>query len=472
MFADRPRDDGQGYGTAGRMTWPLQLLTSFRGVLNAQADLSELSYFLAAATAPSSWVKAFVDLRSGSPVITYGEVFVGPEPSSWQGPALWEYPECCFVARPVTTDTLAKWASEAQAEPGAWPGFDPLKLPLRQGVFSRYREPSRPQHDRHHYPYPTLRYRVPLEVEQQYQHVPGGFLVSSDAPSFIAAAGAFNAFFYNDYRVTGANAPSLGSIDWRFADLRGAFRRTKVSPTQLSLEIEGKSNDLRVELNSVSLRDEQLVPLHGELEMPLPGGPPDDAWVWLKQGSDWVDYRSLGGWPAHQAGDVEYELPDDPEANLTSLIAQGEGPELEFKAQLPDKNPESKRQTYKTVAAFAMGHGGVIIFGVQDRTGRLLGLQDEEEVLKQRFTSMLRRFVRPTPRFEARCQTLEDKILLIIEIEPSDGVIHAVTIEADKPEYYVRRGATTFYAEPEELQSVSRAAASAWTPLGDVFGSS
>jgi predicted HTH transcriptional regulator len=186
-----------------------------------------------------------------------------------------------------------------------------------------------------------------------------------------------------------------------------------------------------------------------QLHLPLPHGLPGEAWLWLKKGTEWIDFRSLN---SGRQG-VTFDLPEDEVANLSALIATGEDGQLEFKSQLPAKDAESKRKTFKTVAAFAQDAGGFVLFGVEDRTGRLLGISEDEETAKQRFTSMINSIVRPTPRFALSYQELEGKNILVARIDASDE-IHSVTVETDHHEYYVRRNATTFYARPEDLARV------------------
>jgi predicted HTH transcriptional regulator len=74
---------------------------------------------------------------------------------------------------------------------------------------------------------------------------------------------------------------------------------------------------------------------------------------------------------------------EEPAVALQLLINAGEGPQVEFKAQLPDGNDNAARRTMlKTVAAFASGDGGTILFGVND-DGTVTGL-DPATVDRQR----------------------------------------------------------------------------------------
>lgn len=64
---------------------------------------------------------------------------------------------------------------------------------------------------------------------------------------------------------------------------------------------------------------------------------------------------------------MEVEIPEDPESQVQALLSQGEGMQVEFKRQLPEDSPGSKRTVFEIVAAFANGHGGSIVFGVDER---------------------------------------------------------------------------------------------------------
>jgi predicted HTH transcriptional regulator len=71
---------------------------------------------------------------------------------------------------------------------------------------------------------------------------------------------------------------------------------------------------------------------------------------------------------------VDIEVPEDPESEIQALLSLGEGLQVEFKRQLPEDSAESKRTIFKTVAAFANGHGGSIVFGVEKDEATVCGL--------------------------------------------------------------------------------------------------
>ena len=97
-------------------------------------------------------------------------------------------------------------------------------------------------------------------------------------------------------------------------------------------------------------------------------------------------------------------------------MARGESETFEFKSKLPDSLAE-KRNVFKTVAAFASGEGGTIVFGIGD-DGSLAGLDAALAAESRRFTDLLRRLVTPTPRFRQQHVHFDGKNILLVHVEP------------------------------------------------------
>ena len=97
----------------------------------------------------------------------------------------------------------------------------------------------------------------------------------------------------------------------------------------------------------------------------------------MKEDDRWIDYRALPGWGGAPSSDIETDLPDDPLADLSAMITQGEGLRVEYTVELPSSRNE-KRNVFKTVVAFANGAGGSIVFGVDD-DGLVVGLDDNSD---------------------------------------------------------------------------------------------
>ena len=104
----------------------------------------------------------------------------------------------------------------------------------------------------------------------------------------------------------------------------------------------------------------------------------------------------------------------------------------------------------KTVAAFASGNGGTILFGVSD-DGTVTGLDSATmDQRRGRLVSMIRDLVTPELPYDIRVETIDDRTVLVLDVHPGRGG-HALF--PDKPEFYVRRGATTFRARVEDIAS-------------------
>jgi hypothetical protein len=116
----------------------------------------------------------------------------------------------------------------------------------------------------------------------------------------------------------------------------------------------------------------------------------------------------LSGWTNELArAGVTIDVPSDPQANVEALLAAGEGPHVEFKRELP-ADAEQKRKHFKTVAAFATFDGGTMGFGMDP---------DEATVT---------------------------------------GLVAVDKGSRDKPEFYIRRGSSTYPAQPGELREAAR----------------
>ncbi|MGD0167880.1 MAG: ATP-binding protein [Gaiellaceae bacterium] len=344
-------------------------------------------------------------------------------------------------------------------------GFDPsapgpitlgslrASFALAQGVYTWRRDPSRARFDELEILWPTLHYELRLAGLDNLR-LPE-FLIGRGCPSFPATGAAFNAFFFDNYAVAGTRSPTLGSVDVRVIDEGARILRVRARPTTLDVWLGGRAlKGAVLELNGATYRRRARLVGAGRVSWPLPQGALDDAWLWLKRGSDWLDYRSLGGWGGYHSPDVEIEAPHDPTAEITSLAARGEGQELEYKEKLPDNRGE-KRNAFKDVVAFANGGGGVVLFGVDD-SGGIVGLAETLVAARHRLTDLLRAYVSPSPPHRLRSLRVDGKRILVLEVDRNDGTLYALTLDANRPEYFVRRAATTYYARPEEIAAVLR----------------
>ncbi|MGH2860787.1 MAG: AlbA family DNA-binding domain-containing protein, partial [Solirubrobacteraceae bacterium] len=99
--------------------------------------------------------------------------------------------------------------------------------------------------------------------------------------------------------------------------------------------------------------------------------------------------------------------------------------------------------------------GGTLVFGIEDETKAIKGLPGSASVERRRLTDMVRDLISPSPRVSIEDGDIDGRHLLVLRVQPSSGTVHALVVDRNKPEFYVRRDATTFYAQPGELEAIA-----------------
>lgn len=415
---------------------------------SGQTDLSQVQSALPGGNDPVWLLAVGGPIVDGVAPLWRAELVVGLPELSFRR-RCWRYGSCTFASLPLSANEFAKLL-DANGPQQITADDLIFEFDVQQQC-SWSRKPSLDQYGDRRVPRPSVDYTVNLVQPSNQFQPPTSLLIGPDSPTFVVFAAAFNAFFFDNYALTGANNPLLGRLTIRVGDPRGRITGIGIQSTHLDVDIEGEALD-GTAVEFMATQDRLLVPIAGagRVVLPLANGLPDDAWVWLRTDTDWFDYRSLGGWAAYRSPDVRDERPTEPTADLAAIIAQGENQHVEFKRQLPESKPAARHTIFKTVVAFANGDGGTMLFGVDD-DGTVPGIGEATGSAADRFSSMLRSSTSPTPPCHTHEQTLDGRRVLIVEVEANNGTIYAVTVQADKPEYFVRRGATTFHARPEEL---------------------
>jgi hypothetical protein len=184
---------------------------------------------------------------------------------------------------------------------------------LASGPFQWLRKPSMAQYDERQLPWPTVLYSPSFAQRDVY--APPGFLVGTDdTPTFPLFSAAFGAFFFDDYRVTSTRNPQLGQLSICLIDQRGWIERVYQSGRRLVITLGGFNLPASVlEFNSSLFRESRRPSAAGQTIIELRSEIcPPDAWVWLKQGSDWLDYRNLQRWGQYVSSDVTIGNADPP----------------------------------------------------------------------------------------------------------------------------------------------------------------
>ena len=405
-------------------------------------------------------------VRTRSNAVWHVDAVVAPPvgPPGWQ-PQVWEYDEATFIAARASSRALAAALDPDDAQVMPLGGYD-LTFPVLHEQLPWQHKPSRARYDSVLLPWPTRIFEPWIQNRPGGEQLPQGYVIGDDCPSFPSYQAAFRAFFYGDFAGTpGGQMPSgFGTV--RVVDGRAWLDEVRITPAALQVHVAGSDvAGARVELNGATYRADARVTESGQVSLPLPDGLPPGAWLYLSRDRQWLDYRAIGEYraPAELAhAGVEVEIAEDPESEIQALLAQGEGLQVEFKRQLPDDSGDSKRTVFKTVAAFANGHGGSIVFGVEKDEATVCGLEGIDLITERdRLTQLSRSIPTPAPEVEVRQYEHDGKTLLVLTVGRGSDPPYGITLPGrkDKPvEFYVRRDATTFPARPDEIRNAVLAA--------------
>ena len=142
---------------------------------------------------------------------------------------------------------------------------------------------------------------------------------------------------------------------------------------------------------------------------------------------------------------------------LQALVSGGEGGTVEFKSVIPEPGTKLRDKVCQTVAAFSNGEGGQVLFGVQD-DGMIIGLPtttDEKEA-RDTVTRFVTSTVTPLPNFSIESVHFEDSARVVIVLTVESGGEPPYGVSPANPQYYVRRGATTFPASADQVRALAR----------------
>ena len=393
-----------------------------------------------------AWVSAVAQQSGRRWKLSHLTAVIGKRPAGWEA-RTWKYNGVRFISSEISSGQLAALLESGTDSTLSLANTN-VQVPPRLEMASISRSPSVAQHDELDLPWPTTNFILDL-ANQQHSQASQGFFVGENCPSFPTFGAAYNGFFYNDLTARPTSGLINPSIKIRLINAEAYIRRLRVTPGFLDVWVSGsKCAGTRLEFTGSGIHKRLNITKASRYRIGLPNGLENESWVWLTRKSDWLDYRVVSGWGA-QATNVEYELSDDPLVELEQLIANGEGLTVEFKEKLPETKDE-KRNTFKTVVAFANQFGGTLIFGVEDGGG-IVGIDDQPAKARETLMEMVRSLVLPTPNVRPDIKMLGNRHLIILKVPNGSGILHSLVVEANKPEYYVRRGATTFYARPEEI---------------------
>ncbi len=122
------------------------------------------------------------------------------------------------------------------------------------------------------------------------------------------------------------------------------------------------------------------------------------------------------------------------------ILFSGESKNIEYKVTIPDKS----EKYMKTVVAFANGNGGRIVFGIEDKTLKVVGV-DSDNIFKtmDAITNAISDACEPYIRPEVTLQTIEDKTIIVAEIMPGTMRPYYIKTKGMVDGTYVRVSGTT-----------------------------
>lgn len=137
---------------------------------------------------------------------------------------------------------------------------------------------------------------------------------------------------------------------------------------------------------------------------------------------------------------------------LKQLLSREEGEKLDYKAELNLSTESEKKELVKDVTAMANTRGGRghIIYGVEDKTKKILGI-DAQVFQEEQIQQIIYNRSDPPVTVNLDLLQLEDKTVAVLTIFRSQHAPHQII---QSGAFYIRRGSTTDYARRSELASM------------------
>lgn len=132
-------------------------------------------------------------------------------------------------------------------------------------------------------------------------------------------------------------------------------------------------------------------------------------------------------------------------------LFSGESKNVEYKVTVPDKS----EKYMKTVVAFANGRGGRIVFGIDDKTLEIVGM-DVDNIYKtmDAITNAISDSCEPAIRPDVAMQTVKDKTVIVVEVFPGAERPYYIKSQGMFEGTYVRVAGTTRHVEDYMLREL------------------
>lgn len=401
---------------------------------------------------------------------TQMEITSGTAPPQWE-PRAWDYDDAVFRSFETDGPIAAAWLRQSELT------CDGLSIGLPTVPDGHTLQWQRRASRQAHGGFVTLEWPMTsYQLAGQPLAIGPGFgaLIGS-GPSFVCFSDGVASFF-GFALVPGGSVDNMAPVFQR-QDLSGRIAGVRLEPSEVVVNLQGVAlAGATVELASGSPGPSEL--LGGDdarqtVRLPLPGGLPPGAWVVLKRGSEWLD-RKFINYPHTINPDPGVEIAVEPMTEVMAIISGGEGASVEFKSIVPQAGTKLREKVCRTIAAFANGDGGHVLFGVED-DGSVVGIVSDD---LRTACDMVTRFVADTvaPRVQFTVTTVPVELAegrtVVIVLAVHQGSDPPYGVNPADPRYYIRRGATTFPASVDQVRSLarSRPPIQVASPYGSFFG--
>jgi hypothetical protein len=400
---------------------------------------------------PRVWVRLAANRPLDVWQLSLLEIVAGEPPPGWKRQR-WIYKRAVFIAAAVSGSSVAGWFARKRIRLGPFPLSitlqDTIQVERRRsrfaGIFERLE-------------WPSVEWRIPL-VQDANRQMLHGELVADDAPAFLSYDLAGAAFFGVPQPPGGRSFSGLECV-FREQDLSARIERVQIRSTEVLVSVGGaKLGDKTLTIGGVNGQSKALRRTSSLVRFPLLADRIEaGSWVALRKGSSLLDERGLD--PAWGRSDVEVEI--DPLTHAELLISGGESATTEFKRQLPSDKRDDIKTAMKTVAAFANANGGTMLFGV-DNHGVVVGLElDTARAAMDRVTNLVTDWVRPPVDFTTSVTEVDNKPVLMLEVERGHDVPYGIGTNDRGLEYFIRRNGTSMPARADEVRAAVQARAPA-----------
>jgi hypothetical protein len=331
-----------------------------------------------------------------------------------------------FVTEELSGDQLATIVTAEDS--GLSIGGRTAAVPALEPKTARLRCPSRARLDSTIVlPWPVVEYRLPLADTTSPLSSLGGdgtMLIGEDCPSFPYFWTAFDAFFRpGSTRASNRNQPQprdLGKL--RIVQARTWLDRVRITATTVEVQLGGDVvENVRIELNSIGLFSRGASDSQGRLQLTMPDGLPDDAWLYVtKCASGWT----TGGWARWRRGRKILPARASRSRSLRTLTPRSArswqpvkacmwSTSGNYRARRSTPSPRCSRPWRRSPTARA----ATIVFGMDPDELTVIGISEDYKEVRDRLGRLIRgNVVPPNPGYDISRTTVDQKQLILLEV--------------------------------------------------------